>query len=618
MTKDELKEKAHSLPLQPGVYIMMDRSGEVIYVGKSRALKNRVSQYFNNLASHNSKTRAMVSQIDHFDYILADSEFEALVLENSLIKRHKPKYNILLKDDKGYPYIRLSVKDAYPRFSLAGRVAQDGAKYFGPYGSRGSSYEIIKTVSAALRLPTCKKQFPRDIGKERPCLNHHIGSCDGWCRGEPNQEEYRLRIQQAIRLLEGKFSQVEQELEAEMQQAAQELRFENAAELRDRLRAIQLLGTKQKVVAGAHADTDVVGYYRGDAKCGFVVLHFLEGELAERETRLLATPMEEDDEEILSALLNQTYGERGNLPRTIYLPLEPTARESMEQWFSENGGHKVELLLPKRGEKVRLVEMACKNARDEVERATTKEEHQNKLLELFGSMLGLEDTPRRFESYDISNTGSADIVASMVVFQDGKPLKQAYRRFRLRDMDAPAAYPSLNQVLTRRFQRYLDGDEKFAPLPDVILMDGGLGQVHVAVQVMERMGLSVPVFGMVKDDRHRTRALVAPDGREIGIQQNQSIFALVGRVQEEVHRFAITYHRESHAKSTVASSLETIPGVGEARRKALMKHFKTMKAIRTASYEELCQAVPKPTALAVWQRFHPAEDAAEGETTKEE
>ncbi len=607
MTKEELKEKAHSLPLQPGVYIMMDKAGEVIYVGKSRALKNRVSQYFADLASHTGKTRAMVSQIDHFDYILADSEFEALVLENSLIKRHKPKYNILLKDDKGYPYIRLSVRDEYPRFSLASKSVDDGARYFGPYGSRGSSYEIIKTVSAALRLPTCKKKFPRDIGRERPCLNHHLGTCDGWCQPSMSAEEYQSRIRQAIRLLDGKFAQVEKELEEEMLRASAELRFENAAELRDRLQAIQLLGTRQKVVAGAGADTDVVGFYRGEAKSCFVVLHFLDGALADRDTELLPTPMEEDEQDVVSALVSQYYGDRGNLPRQILLPCEVEGREALQQLLTQSAGRKVELLVPQRGDKVRLVELAGKNAADEAERATTKEERQNRLMELLGSMMGLENTPHRFEAYDISNTGAADIVASMTVFVDGKPLKKDYRRFRLKDMTAPDDYASMEQVLTRRFRRYLEGDEKFNTLPDVLLMDGGLGQVHAAEAVLESMGLTVPVFGMVKDGRHRTRALVAGDGREIGIQSNQAIFSMIGRIQEETHRFAITYHRESHAKHTVASALEAIPGVGEARRKALMKHFKSVKNIRAASYEELCGVVPKNAARAVYTHFHSEE-----------
>lgn len=604
MTKDELKEKAHSLPLRPGVYIMMDKQGTVIYVGKSRALKNRVSQYFVDLASHTSKTRAMVSQIDHFDYILADSEFEALVLENSLIKRHKPKYNILLKDGKGYPYIRLSVKEPYPTFSLASKAENDGARYFGPYGSRGSTYEIIKTLSNALRLPTCKKVFPRDIGKARPCLNHHIGLCDGWCGGQLPPDEYGIRIRQAIRLLDGKFADVEKELEAEMYRASEEMRFENAAELRDRLRAIQLLGTRQKVVAGAGADTDVVGFYQGDAKSSFVVLHFLQGELADRDTEIIETPVEEEVSGIVSALVSQYYGGRGGLPRQILLPCELEDQDALQQMLTEAAGHKVELTVPQRGDKVRLVAMAGKNAADEAERATTKEERANRLMELLGSLLGLAQTPHRFEAYDISNTGSSDIVASMTVFVDGRPLKRDYRRFRLNGLMNPDDYASMEQVLTRRFRRYLEQDEKFSTLPDVLLMDGGLGQVGIAMKVLAQMGLSVPVFGMVKDDRHRTRALVAPDGREIGIQSSPALFSLIGRMQEETHRFAITFHRESHAKHTVASTLEEIPGVGEARRKALMKYFRSLAKIKEASYEELCKAVPKSTAKAVFTHFH--------------
>ncbi|MCD7733851.1 MAG: excinuclease ABC subunit UvrC [Clostridiales bacterium] len=606
MTKDELRQKAHSLPLEPGVYIMMDAAGEVIYVGKSRALRNRVSQYFADLASHTPKTRAMVAQIDHFDYLLASSEFEALVLENSLIKRHKPRYNILLKDDKGYPYIRLS-NGEYPRFSLATRPAKDGAKYFGPYGGRSATAESIKAICNALRLPTCRRQFPRDIGKERPCLNHHLGICDGWCQGRLTQADYQERIYQAERLLEGKFTQVEQELKREMLRASEELRFEEAAELRDRLQAIELLGTKQRVVASSRADTDVAGFYRGEAKSCFVVLHFLEGALADRDTQLMPNPMEEDDGEVVSTLVKQYYLNRSALPREILLPGEFEDMEELGEYLSRQAERKVTLSAPKRGDRVRLVELAERTARDEVERATTAQERQSKLVELLGRTLGMDHPPRRIEAYDISNTGSANIVASMTVFVDGKPLKRDYRRFKLRDMEHPDDYASMEQVLTRRFRRYLEGDEKFDQLPDLILMDGGQGQVKVAVQVLEGMGLSVPVFGMVKDGRHRTRALVAPGGREIGIQQNQALFSMVGRIQEETHRFAITFHRESHARQTVASSLEEIPGVGEARRKALLKQFKTVKGIREASEEELAAVIPKNTARAVYLHFHKEE-----------
>ena len=611
MTREELKQKAQSLPLAPGVYIMMNEVGEVIYVGKSRALKNRVSQYFANLASHTGKTRTMVSQIDHFDYILADSEFEALVLECSLIKRHKPRYNILLKDDKGYPYVRLTVKDAYPRFSMVGRVAEDGARYFGPYGSRSSTREILRTISTALRMPTCRRKFPRDIGKERPCLNHHIGNCDGWCRPELTEEAYRARVEQAVRLLDGKFAEVEEELEREMNLAARELRFEQAAELRDRLQAIRLLGIRQKVVAGARADTDVIGVHQVQLKYGFVVLHFLEGSLAERDMELVPIPVEEEREEVLSALLKQYYGSRGHLPREICLPFDIEDRAELEELFTRTAGHKVVLTVPRRGSKMDLVRLAAKNAVEETERSITREERQSQLMLILGTMLGLEEPPSRIESYDISNTGAADIVSAMTVFVDGKPLKSAYRRFRLKGLEGPDDYASMDQVLTRRFRRYLEHDEKFSVLPDLILMDGGLGQVGVACRVLAQAGLDVPVFGMVKDDRHRTRGLVAPDGREIGLSGQPTVFALVGRIQEETHRFAITFHRERHARRTVASALEEIPGVGEARRKALLKGFKSVRAIREADYEALCRVVPKNAAKAVYEHFHKAEERNE-------
>ena len=342
MTFDELKEKAHALPLKPGVYIMQDAKNVVIYVGKAKALKNRVSQYFANLASHTEKTRAMVSQIDHFDVIVADSEFEALVLENSLIKRHQPRYNILLKDGKGYPYIRLTVKEEYPQFSLAGKAAEDGARYFGPYGSRGNTQNIVDALRIALKLPSCNKKFPRDIGKERPCLNYHMGQCDGYCRKEMDQSRYREAIDQAVRLLEGKFQEVGDELKAEMELAAEELRFEKAAELRDRYRAIELLGKRQKVVAGSLADTDVVGFHKGETtKSCFVALHFVEGELAAKDWDLIDTPMEEDTADILSALVRQYYGGRGNLPKQILLPCELEDRVPLMRLFSEAAGRRV-------------------------------------------------------------------------------------------------------------------------------------------------------------------------------------------------------------------------------------------------------------------------------------
>ena len=607
MTFDELKEKAHALPLKPGVYIMQDAKNEVIYVGKAKALKNRVSQYFANLASHTEKTRAMVGQIDHFDVIVADSEFEALILENSLIKRHQPRYNILLKDDKGYPYIRLTVKEDYPKFSLANRPAEDGARYFGPYGSRGATQGIIDALRLALRLPSCHKKFPRDIGRERPCLNYHMGQGDGYCRPGVDQGRYREAMDQAVRLLEGKFQEVGEELQTEMARAAEELRFEKAAELRDRYRAIELLSKRQKVVAASLADTDVVGFHRGEAtRSCFVVLHYVDGELAAKDWDLIDTPMEEDTSDVVSALVRQYYGSRGRLPGQILLPCELEDEAPLTRMLSEQAGCRVSLVTPQRGAKMDLIRLANKNAAEEVERWTSREERQNKLLELLGRMLDLEGAPRRMESYDISNQGADDIVASMVVYVDGKPLKRDYRQFKLKDMAGPDDYAAMEQVLTRRFQRYLDGDEKFAGRPDLLLIDGGENHARVAVRVLETLGLSIPVFGMVKDDRHRTRALVTPDGREIGIQGNQAVFSLIGQIQEETHRFAIEYQR-SLRTAKLHSALDDIKGVGDKRRAELLKYFGTIRAIKAASLEELQKAVPKNTAQAVYEHYHAKE-----------
>ena len=603
MTFEELKEKAHTLPLKPGVYIMQDKHNTVIYVGKAKALKNRVSQYFANLSSHTDKTRAMVRAIDHFDVIVADSEFEALVLENSLIKRHQPHYNILLKDDKGYPYIRLDVKSEYPRFSLANRAAEDGARYFGPYGSRGATQGIIDALRSALRLPSCRKKFPRDIGRERPCLNYHMGLCDGYCRPEMDQGRYREAMDQAVRLLEGRFQEVRADLTAEMERAAEELRFEKAAELRDRLQAIELLGKRQKVVAGSLADTDVVGWHRGEAKSCFVVLHYVEGDLAAKDMELMETPVEGEMGEEVSALVRQYYAGRSKLPRQILLPCELEDEAAVARLLSESCGRRVELVTPQRGAKMDLIRLANKNAAEEVERATTRDERQSKLLELLGGMLSLDSSPNRIESYDISNQGADDIVASMVVYVGGKPLKRDYRRFKLKDMDGPDDYASMEQVLTRRVQRYLDGDEKFGELPDVLFIDGGEEHARVAVKVEEALGLSIPVFGMVKDDRHRTRALVTPDGREIGIQRVPAVFALVGQIQEETHRFAIEFHRQQQNQRMRGSELDRIPGIGPKRRTTLLKHFKSVKNIKAASLTELEGAVGKTAGRAVYDWF---------------
>ena len=604
MTKDELRQKANDLPLAPGVYLMMDKTGKVIYVGKAKKLKNRVSQYFQDSASHNIKTRNMVSQVDHFDTIFVSSEFEALVLENSLIKRHMPHYNILLKDDKGYPFIRLS-KEAYPRFSLVNRPAADSARYFGPFGGRYETRQALDAVLSALRLPTCSRKFPRDIGAERPCLNFHMGRCDGFCRTEMTQEEYQRRIQQAAQLLEGKSKQLLRDMTAEMEAEAEELRFEQAAAIRDRIQAISALSKKQTVIAGLCADTDIWGIYKGSGKSCYAILHMENGNLAGRETELFTAPIEETEEEMLSALTAQYYLPRAILPHEILLPFDTGECENLTEVLSKRAGRKVWVHVPQRGEKADLRAMAQRNAQEEAERATSNAERVAHTLEVLGKMLDLSAPPGRMESFDISNTGKSDIVASMVVYNGTRPLKNAYRRFRIKDLQGhPDDYASMQEVLRRRLQRAADGDEKFLPLPDVFLIDGGETHARAALEVAESFGVTVPIFGMVKDDRHRTRALITPEGREIGIVGNPAVFSLIGQIQEETHRFAITFHHESHTKSTLKSALDGIPGVGEKRKAELRKHFGTIKAIREADVEQLTAVLPRNAAEEVWKHFH--------------
>ncbi len=608
MTKEELREKANELPLAPGVYLMMDKSGKVIYVGKAKKLKNRVSQYFQeNNASHNEKTRRMVAQVDTFDTIFVSSEFEALILENSLIKQHMPRYNILLKDDKGYPFVRLG-KEPYARFAMVNKPADDGARYFGPFGGRNETREAVDAVCAAFRLPTCSRRFPRDIGKERPCLNHHMGRCDGFCRGTPDEAEYTRRIEQATQLLSGHYKALTRAMREEMEREAEALRFEQAAALRDRIAAIELLGKRQKVIAGICADTDIWGVYRGAAKCGWAVIHVEDGNVTGRETDVFAAPTDEAEAEMLSALLNQYYLPRAVLPREILLPCETPDAEELAEVLSGRAGHKVSVRVPQRGDKAELLRMAERNAREDVERVTTLRERENRTLAALAQMMGLPEPPERMESYDISNTGASDIVASMVVYEGTKPKRSAYRRFKMKTVsEHPDDYASMEEVLTRRLRRYLDGDEKFAPLPGVLLIDGGTTHAQVAERVCAALNVPLPIFGMVKDDRHRTRALVTAEGREIDLRADPAAFALIGQIQDETHRFAITFHHESHTRSSLHSALDDVPGVGKTRKAALLKAFKSVKAIREADEAALAAVVPKSAAKAVWEHFHKTE-----------
>ena len=604
MTFDELKDKANSLPLAPGVYIMRNKDDKVIYVGKAKKLKNRVSQYFVNTVSHTPKTRLMVSHIDHFDVIVAASEFEALVLECSLIKRYMPKYNILLKDDKGYPYLRLNMKDIYPRITMVSKIADDGAGYYGPYGSRSVTQDVMEAIRLTLKLPGCKKEFPRDIGKDRPCLNYHMNQCEGWCQENKSCVQYRETIEQARQLLLGNYKSVAAEIKEQMLAAAENLEFELAASLRDRLNAVEALGQKQLVTAGTLADTDVIGYAQTEAKACFAVLHFSGGNLLDKDYEVFPVP--DDKEAAVSSLMKQYYLSRGLTPKRVLLPFEIEDAELFSQLLEQQYGRRPHLRVPQRGDNVRLVELACKNAYEEAERVTSREEKNLGTLNLLGKMLAIEQ-PRRIESFDISNISGTDIVASMVVFEDGKPKKKDYKRFKIEALTNQDDYASMAQVVRRRFSHYKAGDEGFDQKPDLLLIDGGIAHARVAVEALEQLGLRMNVFGMVKDDRHRTRALVTPEGQEIAIDSNQSVFAFIGTIQEETHRFAITFHRQLRSKRLRYSELDGIPGIGPKRKQELLKTFKSLTAIGQASLQELERLLPKDAAAAVYHHFHTQE-----------
>ncbi len=610
--RDELHRKVLTLPREPGVYIMKNRRGEVIYVGKAKALKNRVSQYFQNEARHTPKTRKMVENIDDFDIIVCSSEFEALVLENQMIKKYKPKYNILLKDDKGYPFIRVTAGQPYPEFSVAAKPKADAARYLGPYTGQGAAVRAIDTVSRALGLRTCHRVLPRDIGKARPCLNAQLGRCCAPCAGKVSQEEYAARVAQAIDVLEGNYKQLAERLEQEMLQAAEEERFEQAAQLRDRMRAITRVGQHQMVVASGFSDTDILAFVQGQTKGCIVTLHYIAGNFQDKEYTMLDGTSAEDGAELLGSYIKQYYSMRGVVPGLVLISEKIEDMPAVEQLLRSIAGKKVTLTVPQRGRRRELMQMAKKNAEEEITRSETGAERRQKSLELFGKMMGLEQTPVSFEAYDISNLSGTNTVGSMIVFENGQPRRSRYRRFRIESVaDGQDDYKAMEEMLTRRMQRWKDGDEKFSELPSVFLIDGGLGHARVARRVMDSFGCTRPIFGMVKDDRHRTRGLIAPDGREFSISTTPAVFALVGRMQEEAHRFAITYQRSLRRADTVRSELDQIPGIGEKRRAALLKTFQSVKRIRQASAEELEAAVPRSAARAVYAYFHSTQEEEE-------
>jgi excinuclease ABC subunit C len=592
-----LRKKAMSLPLLPGVYIMKNANGEIIYIGKAKALKNRVSQYFGSQNRHPVKVRKMVENVDRFDYIVTGSEFEALVLECSLIKQHSPKYNILLKDDKGYSYIRIS-EGEYRKISAVFNKKDDGSEYIGPYLS---SYSVRQSVDAAnkiFKLPQCNKVFPRDFGKSRPCLNYYISQCCGLCTGKIKKSDYDEAVDGAIAFLKGDSRDIIADLRAKMEKAAEELDFEQAAKLRDRINSIERIKEKQKVVYKSVEEQDVFATADIDGSVCLAVLRFSNGRLFDSEHFFFDDPG--DKKGMRSDFITSYYSMRDNIPKRVTVDGEVADRELLEQWLSEKKGKKVTVFVPARGEQLEIVNMCRKNAEEKLAIKKGRTGREIAVLDELKDLLGLKKTPEYIESYDISHTAGQDSVAGMIVFKGGKPYRKAYKRFSIKSFDGNDDYRAMNEVLTRRFSEYeksKDSTEGFGKLPDLILLDGGVGQVHAVEPVLREFGLKIPLFGMVKDNRHRTRA-ISGDGGEIAINSKRQVFTLVSEIQNEVHRFSVAYHHQKHAKRGLSLSLTEIEGVGEKRASALLKYFKTMTAIKNAEVDELSKAPGITSAVA--------------------
>lgn len=592
-----LRKKAMSLPLLPGVYIMKNADGEIIYIGKAKALKNRVSQYFGSQNRHPIKVRKMVENVDRFDYIVTGSEFEALVLECSLIKQHSPKYNILLKDDKGYSYIRIS-EGEYRKISAVFNKKDDGSEYIGPYLS---SYSVRQSVDAAnkiFKLPQCNKVFPRDFGKSRPCLNYYISQCCGLCTGKIKKSDYDEAVDGAIAFLKGDSRDIIADLRVKMEKAAEELDFEQAAKLRDRINSIERIKEKQKVVYKSVEEQDVFATADIDGSVCLAVLRFSNGRLFDSEHFFFDDPG--DKEGMRSDFITSYYSMRDNIPKRVTVDGEVADRELLEQWLSEKKGKKVTVFVPARGEQLEIVNMCRKNAEEKLAIKKGRTGREIAVLDELKDLLGLKKTPEYIESYDISHTAGQDSVAGMIVFKGGKPYRKAYKRFSIKSFDGNDDYRAMNEVLTRRFSEYeksKDSTEGFGKLPDLILLDGGVGQVHAVEPVLREFGLKIPLFGMVKDNRHRTRA-ISGDGGEIAINSKRQVFTLVSEIQNEVHRFSVAYHHQKHAKRGLSLSLTEIEGVGEKRASALLKYFKTMTAIKNADVDELSKAPGITSAVA--------------------
>lgn len=600
----ELRKKAMALPLLPGVYIMRDKSGGIIYIGKAKALKNRVSQYFGSQNNHAEKVRRMVDNVDDFEYIITDSEFEALVLECSLIKQHTPKYNILLKDDKGYSYIKVSSGE-WKKLSYVLQKADDGAEYIGPYMSSYYVKNAVEEANKIFMLPTCNKQFPRDFRKGRPCLNYHIKQCMAPCTGRVKLKDYKESVEQALDFLRGGSSNSIKQLTQQMEEAAENLEFERAARIRDKITAVKKMGDKQKVVANKVLDEDVIGSFSDSGKTCFQVFRFEGGRLFDRESFVFDSG---DSESEYEEFILRYYTIRNDVPKNVAIDRTFDGIDTVGEWLSQKRGNKVNVIVPQRGEQAKLVNMCRSNAAEALAQKKDATVREYSVLEELKEALGLEKLPEYIESYDISNLAGTENVAGMVVYKNGKPLKSAYKKFKIKGFDGQDDYGSMKEVLTRRFEEYYkadNSDEGFGKLPDLILLDGGKGQVAVVKEVLEKMNIDVPLFGMVKDDKHRTRAITG-DGGEIAISSKRALFAFVTRIQDEVHRFAIGYHHSRRSKNTFKSSLTEIDGIGQVRAKILLKHFRTIENISNADLQELENApkMTKDSALAVYKYFH--------------
>jgi len=612
-------EMLKSLPDDPGVYIMKNKSGEVIYVGKAKVLKNRVRQYFQNTEKHTPKVRAMVSNIDTFEYILTDSELEALILECNLIKKYRPYYNILLKDDKNYPYIKITVKEKYPRIKFVRKRINDGARYFGPYSSGAAVRETIDLVCKTFKIPTCEIKLPNDIGKKRACINAQIGRCCAPCENIITEHEYREKIKEVCAFLEGKSSSVLNKLNDEMNEAADNLEFERAASIRDKINGILQMEKRQKIVYEKYTDEDIIGFHSYKNRTFTVVFFVRSGRLIGRKEIILTNTNEMSEAEVCSSFLTQFYQEDDYIPKNIYVQYECEDKNIVEEHLSLIAERKVSIHTPKRGEKKSLVDMADKNAKQSALNYMLKNGEGNKgikriILDLKDE-LGLLNPPYRIESYDISNISGKDNVGSMIVFINGEPKKSLYRRFKIEN-DVCDDYKSMSEMIYRRIRNARDEEKKietgellkenakFLPLPDCIFLDGGKGHLSVVSELLELIDTDIPLFAMVKDDKHRTSSLLRADGSSIGLKMRSEEFNLVTRIQDEVHRFAIEYHRNLRGKHVKQSILEEIDGVGGKTALKLLKHFKSLNALKKAEIDEIKDAgVSQKVALNIYHFF---------------